>query len=204
MNAKNCYIDRVLNRFAAQITNLEVLNRLADDITDRVFFMIENDRELSQDYCELVNSGTNQHGLNSSLGKQIRVKFNLKNAGRCNNPKSTLIRSYERHKINTDNVNRPITPVDLLEQHFKNIIAEMPEEFTFHQFVKRLAHQHQHEYIVSLLYFSRNDTPFRALHGELERRIHIGSYGLTLVNSNEPSEDIFGTASHCGKWRKQS
>jgi hypothetical protein len=106
--------------------------------------------------------------------------------------------------MKNDTVKRVITQVDLLEQYFECVIAEMPEEFTFHQFVGKLAHQHQHEYIVSLVYFARNDTPFRALHGELERRLHVGSYGLTLVNSKEPSEDIFGTPSRCGKWRKQS
>lgn len=99
MSAKHCYIDRVLNRFADRITDREVLNRLAGEITDRVFLMIENDKELMQEYRKLVAGGTNQHGLNSSLGKQIRVKFNLENDGICTKPKSTLIKSYTRHKI---------------------------------------------------------------------------------------------------------
>ena len=90
-------------------------------------------------------------------------------------------------------VNRAIPPVDLLEQYFAHVVDEMPEEFTFHQFVRKLAHQHQHEYIDSLVYFARNDTPFRALHRELEQRLHVGLYGLTLVNRKELSENIFGT-----------
>ena len=99
MSAKNCYTDRVLNRFANRITDREVLNRLADEITDQVFLMIENDNELMQEYHKLVVSGTNRHGLNSSLGKQIRVKFDLENDGICTRHKSTLIKSYTRHKI---------------------------------------------------------------------------------------------------------
>lgn len=99
MSAKNCYINRVLNRFANRITGREVLNRLAGEITDRVFLMIENDNELMQEYQKLVASGTNRYGLNSSLGKQTRVKFNLENNGICTKPKSTLIKSYTRHKI---------------------------------------------------------------------------------------------------------
>jgi len=99
MSANNSYIDRVLNTFSGQITNREVLKRFADDITYRVFLMIEKDKELKQEYWDIVNSGADQHGLNSSLGKEIRVKFSLENNGVCKNPKSTLIKSYTRHKI---------------------------------------------------------------------------------------------------------
>lgn len=77
----------------------KVINKFADQITDRVFLMIQNDRELMQEYLNLVASGTNPHILNCKLGKQIKAKYNLKNVGRCKEPKSTLIRSYERHKI---------------------------------------------------------------------------------------------------------
>jgi len=85
MSAMNCYIDRVLNRFA-------------DDITYRIFLMIEKDKKLLQEYRDIVNSGTDQHGLNSSLGKQIKVKFNLENNGICANRQTTLIKSYTRHR----------------------------------------------------------------------------------------------------------
>jgi len=82
----NNYIDTVLNRFAGPIT-------------DQVFLMIQNDKEFMQEYLGLLASGTDPHTLNCKLGKQIKAKFNLKNAGRCKDPKSTLIRSYESHKI---------------------------------------------------------------------------------------------------------
>jgi hypothetical protein len=86
MSAMNCYIDRVLNRFA-------------DDITYRIFLMIEKDKKLLREYWDIVNSGTDQHGLNGSLGKQIKVKFNLENKGICKNRQTTLIKSYTRHRI---------------------------------------------------------------------------------------------------------
>ena len=82
----NNYIDTVLNKFA-------------DTITGQVFLMIQNDKELMQEYLNLMGNDTDPHTLNCELGKRIKSKFNLKNAGRCNDPKSTLIRSYERHKI---------------------------------------------------------------------------------------------------------
>jgi len=63
MSVKN-YIGRVLNKFAGQIT-------------DRVFLMIQSDRELMQEYLNLVASGTNSDTLNRELGKQVKAKFNL-------------------------------------------------------------------------------------------------------------------------------
>lgn len=95
-------------------------------------------------------------------------------------------------------------PIDILEQRFKAIIKRMPKEFKFHRFVRTLARLHQHEYIDSLVHFEGVKQPFRALHAELERRLHNGSYQLSLVDSKEPSKDIFGTQSPCGKWRKPS
>ncbi len=99
VKAKDRFINKVLGKFSDQITNREVLENIADDITDRVFLMIKNVKELKKEYDALVNSGTNKHGLNSILGKKIPARFNLKNEGRCKHPQSTLIRSYERHKI---------------------------------------------------------------------------------------------------------
>lgn len=84
----------------------KVLNQFADNITDRVFLMIQNDPELMQDYLKLlenrgVNGGSTLKTLNSEIGEAIKIKFNLGNIKICPNPKSTLIRnSYTRHKIN--------------------------------------------------------------------------------------------------------
>ena len=72
-------------------------------------------------------------------------------------------------------------PIDILEQRFKAIIKRMPREFTFHRFVRTLACLHQHEYIDSLVHFERLKQPFRALHAELERRLHTGSYRLSYL-----------------------
>jgi hypothetical protein len=78
----------------------KVLNKFSDNITDRVFLMIQKDEELMQEYRALLKRGKDQHAINSHLGKKIRMVFNLYNAGRCNDPESTLIQSYERHVTN--------------------------------------------------------------------------------------------------------
>ena len=78
MKAKDCFINKVLNKFSGQITNREVIDSLADDITDRVFLVIEEDKELKKEYDDLVNSGTNKHGLNSILGRRFRPSLTLR------------------------------------------------------------------------------------------------------------------------------
>jgi hypothetical protein len=93
-------------------------------------------------------------------------------------------------------------PVDLLEQHFAGIINAMKSSFSFHDFVRKLAHCHQHEYIAALAYYDREDRPFQALHADLERRLHRGPYGLVLVDSHRESTNIFGISATCGEWQK--
>lgn len=82
----------------------EVLMRLSqdrvedtEDITDRAFLMIQSNGHLQQWYDELSVGEKARHALNRRLGRKIREHFSLQNTGRCHNPKSRLIRSYERH-----------------------------------------------------------------------------------------------------------
>lgn len=82
------------------------LNKLADDviskknkmITDEVFLLIQNDRDLMQDYLELVR----QHGVqtvNQHIGKAVKEKYRLENDDdREYEPVSTLIQSHQRFK----------------------------------------------------------------------------------------------------------
>jgi len=86
MSSRNAYIDKVVKKFT-------------DEITDCVFLMIQNDGTLKQEYEGLTRKDVEKHALNCQLGKRIREAFQLSNAGRCGQPKSTLISSYERHKV---------------------------------------------------------------------------------------------------------
>jgi len=96
------------------------------------------------------------------------------------------------------------TQTDALESHFQKIIEQMDDPFTFHGFVLLLAKKHQREYIGALVEHRDKDTPFRALHAELERRLHSNAdrYGIHLLSSEYPSSDIFGSSSSCGQWQK--
>ena len=85
------YISNVLRWFTKDNGNI------TEDITDRVFLMIQSNPQFLQEYHYLIKSVISKHGLNVRLGKRIREHFCLQNTGRCNNPKSCLIKSYERH-----------------------------------------------------------------------------------------------------------
>jgi len=78
----------------------KVLNKFSDSVTDQVFLMIQNDRELIKDYLALIAGGGQPHTINGELGKTIKSVFNLNNVGRCQHPQSPLIQSYERHVTN--------------------------------------------------------------------------------------------------------
>jgi len=86
MTDRDTYIDKVIREFT-------------DEITDCVFLMIQNDSTLKQEYENLTRNDGEKHALNSQLGKRVREVLRLSNAGRCDRPKSTLISSYERHKV---------------------------------------------------------------------------------------------------------
>lgn len=64
------------------------------NITDLVFLEIE--KNYMEQYKSFV-SRKNEATANQSIGKWIKEYWNLKNIGRCNNPVSQLISSYEKH-----------------------------------------------------------------------------------------------------------
>lgn len=62
------------------------------NITDLVFLEIE--KNYMRKYQILVSQKGKVNGV---IGKRIKTNWNLKNIGRCNHPKSILIKSYEEH-----------------------------------------------------------------------------------------------------------
>ena len=65
-----------------------------NNITDLVFLEIE------KSYLPSYENAIKYKGIdtiNRFIGKYIRKYWDLENLGRCNNPKSRLISSYEKH-----------------------------------------------------------------------------------------------------------
>ena len=56
--------------------------------------MIQNDKELMQDYLNLL-SDNKRHVVNSSIAKAIKDKFNLDNIRESQEHESTSIKTFE-------------------------------------------------------------------------------------------------------------
>lgn len=89
--------DSLMNDFIEK-----VLNRFADDITDKVFLLIQNDPVLMKEYLHLVTAKRKSEigldKLNMEIGKKTKEFFGLGDNGICRKPNSTIITQYTRHK----------------------------------------------------------------------------------------------------------
>ena len=100
-------------------------------------------------------------------------------------------------------MNNESLAVDELEKCFDDVLGQMGKQFTSHEFILKIAHLHQKEYVAGLAAYTEGGKPFRDLHHALVRRLKtLKGTSLTLKESNYPSRDIFGTASYSGLWRK--
>lgn len=89
-----------------------------------------------------------------------------------------------------------------LKEQFPEIIKQMPQEFTSHQFILELAQKNQGLYIDALNAYRNNDAPFQAVHGILSRSLH--EFDDLVKDIGEiMSEDIWRHSNSCHKWRKK-
>jgi hypothetical protein len=93
--------------------------------------------------------------------------------------------------------------VDALENCFDGVLGAMESRFTSHQFFLRLAHNHQQKYVAGLAAFAEGGMPFKDLHHALVKRLkRLEGKTIVLRKESYPSQDIFGTPSHSGLWKK--
>lgn len=91
-------------------------------------------------------------------------------------------------------------------EHYPELIAEMPDVFTSHQFILHLAQRHQSLYIEAL-YAYRNvpnpqhATPFKTVHGILAKQLN-DSPNLVRYVRHLSSTDIFKQDETCAEWQK--
>jgi hypothetical protein len=76
-----------------------VVSRFITDITDYVFLAIERDDEAMREYMSKVNE-FELKPVNTTIGKKVKEMLNLENIGECDTPKSRIIQTYTRHKVN--------------------------------------------------------------------------------------------------------
>jgi putative transcriptional regulator len=90
-----------------------------------------------------------------------------------------------------------------LKEHFPEIIREMPDEFTSHEFILRLAQRKQKKYIGGLAIHITNEAPFNALHTKIALALHDFPDFVEKIADNVESRNIFGDKSTCAMWRKK-
>jgi hypothetical protein len=88
-----------------------------------------------------------------------------------------------------------------LFDRYPAVIAELPNEFTSHEFLQRLTQQSQSDY-VEALYSYRDDEPFRKVHGRLAQQLHKHKDLIEEIDEAPSSINIFGDAQICAHWRK--
>ncbi len=92
-------------------------------------------------------------------------------------------------------------PYAALEQFYPALIARMPPRFNSHEFILRLAYEHQGLYIRALAQYADSDHPFMAAHARLARAL-ARFPDLVRYVGDEPSVDIFGHTGQAALWRR--
>jgi hypothetical protein len=72
----------------------KVISQKNKSITDEIFLLIQNDKDLMQEYLNLVEKNT-LGDVNRQIGKRIKESYRLTNDERNKEPSSTLIKSYQ-------------------------------------------------------------------------------------------------------------
>lgn len=74
----------------------EAIRRMNKRITNEIFLIIQNDRDLMKEYLRAVqDSGLDV--VNQTIGKKVKTSYNLVNVNdREDNPSCTLIQSHQK------------------------------------------------------------------------------------------------------------
>jgi hypothetical protein len=98
-----------------------------------------------------------------------------------------------------------------LYEHYPEIIDLMPETFTSHEFILKLAHHYQRLYIEALYAYRDSEhrgapAPFRTVHGILAKQLNQYPHLITRdpPDQDVKSDDIFDQPSQCAQWRRQN
>lgn len=93
-----------------------------------------------------------------------------------------------------------------LYTYYPAVIDQMPNQFSSHEFILRLAQQHQALY-VEALHSYRNTihrgkaAPFQVVHSILATRLTLCTDRIKQLNSIN-SQNIFGESVECAAWEK--
>ena len=74
----------------------QAISEMNRKLTNEIFLIIQNDRELMYSYLKAVEQG-NLTTVNQTIGKEVKAAYNLSNLNdREDNPRCTLIQSHQK------------------------------------------------------------------------------------------------------------
>lgn len=95
---------------------------------------------------------------------------------------------------------------DELEKHYGDIIAQMKNEFTSHDFIEKLSQANQGLYVRLLDEYKSKGQPFQTVHSIIAKRLknkEKWEHLVTHVDNDPKSENIFGNYNAAALWRKK-
>jgi hypothetical protein len=88
-----------------------------------------------------------------------------------------------------------------LEAVYEQVIALMPDKFDSHQFILKLAQEHQQLYVQALVEYVENERPFQVVHGQIAMRLLKFPNLVTRIGEHI-SKDIFLQENSAILWQK--
>lgn len=90
---------------------------------------------------------------------------------------------------------------EAIEGVYEEVITLMPNTFDSHQFILKLAQEHQRLYVQALIEYAESDRPFQIAHGQIAKRLR-NFPSLVSYTGETVSEDIFRQMNTAATWQK--
>ncbi|MBN8581130.1 MAG: hypothetical protein J0L96_10705 [Anaerolineae bacterium] len=90
-----------------------------------------------------------------------------------------------------------------LEDHYEEIIGQMKDSFTSHEFIEKLSQAHQDIYVQVLNKYAEKGQPFQSVHSVIARRLKNNwAHLVEHIDTKAKSENVFGNYNSAAVWRK--
>lgn len=93
------------------------------------------------------------------------------------------------------------TEFESLESVYEQIIDLMPDTFDSHEFILKLAQEHQRLYVQALIAYAESERSFQIVHGQIAMRL-LDRPDLVTKIGERISKDIFLQDNSAALWRK--
>ena len=93
------------------------------------------------------------------------------------------------------------TEFESLEDVYPQVIEHMPDKFDSHDFILKLAQEHQRLYVQTLVEYAKSERPFQIAHGQIANRL-LKFPNLVTKTGEHNSKDIFLQDNSASLWQK--